>query len=302
MTERQASRTGPGADRPIFIVGAGRSGSTVFHRVFCEHPDVAWQSPLCDMFPASPGLNRALLRIAPWPLPGKLLTRYLRPGERYKYWEHYCRGFARPCRDLLGSDVMPRHKRTIPPALARLATSGRRRVLIKITGWPRVGFLRGLFPHAKFIHVYRDGRAVAASLLAVRFWRGWDGPPQWGFGELDPLQRAEWERHGKSFIALAGIQWKLLMTAMEDAARDVPATDLVHVRYEDFIDDPVTTFRKVVEFCRLDWSARFENSIRRQRLRTANDKWRESLTAEQQAILESVLAENLRKYGYSTRR
>lgn len=301
MVERQASQSGPSADRPIFIVGAGRSGSTVFHRVFCAHPGVAWQSPLCDMFPANPGLNRALLQVAPWPLLGKFLTRYLRPGERYKYWEHYCRGFARPCRDLRDADVMPSHRRKIPPALAQLATSSRRRVLIKVTGWPRVGFLRALFPRARFIHVYRDGRAVAASLLAVRFWRGWEGPARWGFGELDPTQQSEWERHGKSFVALAGIQWKLLMAAMDEAARGVPGTDLVHIRYEDFIGDPVDTFKKVVDFCELDWSARFENSIKRQQLKTANEKWRSSLTEAQQTILEEVLAESLQRYGYSTR-
>lgn len=302
MAERNAGRAGPLVDKPIFIVGAGRSGSTVFHRMFCEHPNVAWQSPLCDTFPAHPGFNRTLLRVAHWPVLGKFLTGYLRPGERYQFWDHYCRGFPRPCRDLLGSDVTPEHRRKIPPALAQLATSTRRRVLIKITGWPRIGFLRELFPHAKFIHVYRDGRSVASSLLAVPFWRGWEGTPQWGFGDLDPLRQAEWEHYGRSFVALAGIQWKLLMLAMDKAAMNVPATNLMHVRYEDFIDDPVTTFRNVAEFCELDWPAPFENSIRRKRLKTANEKWRDNLTVEQQALLEDVLAESLQRYGYSSRR
>ncbi len=302
MAERNAGPSAAMIDRPIFIVGAGRSGSTVFHRMFCEHPNVAWQSPLCDKFPAHPGFNRTLLRVAHWPALGKFLTGYLRPGERYRFWDHYCRGFPRPCRDLLASDVTPVHRRNIPPALAQLATSSRRRVLIKITGWPRIGFLRELFPHAKFIHVYRDGRSVASSLLAVSFWRGWEGPPQWGFGELDPLQQAEWEHYGRSFVALAGIQWKLLMLAMDKAAMNVPATNLMHVRYEDFIDEPVATFRNVAEFCELDWSASFETSIRRKRLRNANEKWRDYLTLEQQALLEDVLAESLQRYGYSPRR
>lgn len=299
MAERNARQTGPLVDRPIFIVGAGRSGSTVFHRMFCEHPDVAWQSPLCDKFPAHPGLNRTLLHVSHWPWLGKFLTGYLRPGERYQFWDHYCRGFARPGRDLLASDVTPVHRRKIPPALARLTTSSRSRVLIKITGWPRVGFLRELFPHAKFIHVYRDGRSVASSLLAVSFWRGWEGPPQWGFGQLDPLQRAEWERYDRSFIALAGIQWKLLMLAMDKAAMGVPSSSLMHVRYEDFIGDPVTTFRNVADFCELGWRASFGVSIRRKQLHATRDKWRENLSLEQQTLLEDVLAESLLRYGYA---
>lgn len=296
----QATRAQPAVDRPIFIVGAGRSGSTVFHNMFCEHPQVAWQSPLCNLFPAWPGLNRGLLRAAHVPLLGNFLTRYLRPGERYAYWEHYCHGFARPCRDLLASDVTPLHRWMIPLALAQLATSRRRRLLIKLTGWPRIGFLRELFPDAKFIHVYRDGRAVAGSLLAVGFWRGWGGPPEWGFGELDPVQRGEWEHYGKSFVALAGIQWKLTMAAMDAAVGSLDPKNFLSVRYEDFVTDPVGHFRQVAQFCELDWPARFEQSIRQRRLKTANDKWRDTLSVEQQHILENVLALSLRRYGYSS--
>jgi len=89
---------------------------------------------------------------------------------------------------------------------------------------------------------------------------------------------------------------------MDKAAMDVPATALMHVRYEDFIEDPVTTFRNVAEFCELGWSAPFETSIRRKRLHATNDKWRDNLTVEQQALLEDVLAESLQRYGYSPRR
>lgn len=295
---RQIEQVESIVDRPIFIVGAGRSGSTLFHHLFSAHPDVAWQSPLCNLFPAHPGLNGAFLRATRLPVLGEFLMHRLRPGERYRYWEHYCHGFARPCRDLCAGDVTPVHRWTIPPALARLATPHRRRVLIKITGWPRIGFLRELFPHAKFIHVYRDGRAVAGSLLAVKFWRGWSGPAQWGFGELSPSQRSEWESHDRSFVALAGIQWKLLMAAMEAASRGLPAETFMQVRYEDFVDDPVASFQRVAAFCELDWSTRFERSISRHRLRTANDKWKENLTVVQQEILERVLAEMLQRYGY----
>lgn len=300
MPAKEIAQAGLGADRPIFVVGTGRSGSTIFYRIFSEHPNLAWQSPLCDLFPAKPGLNRMLLRAGSWPALGNILKRYLKPGERYKYWEHYSPGFSDPCRDLLRTDVTVSNKRRIPTALARLATSGRRRLLVKITGWPRIAFLQELFPDAKFIHVYRDGRAVANSLLAVDFWRGWHGPAQWRWGELDRQQQAEWERYGKSFVALAGIQWKLMMSAMDRAARSVPAGNFMQIRYEDFIRDPVSSFRKAVEFCDLAWSARFEKSITGHRLETANEKWRNDLTQEQQAILEAVLEESLWRYGYSS--
>lgn len=293
------SRIDEVVDRPIFVVGTGRSGSTIFHKIFAEHPGVAWQSPLCDRLPARPGANGVLLRMVDLPIVGQILKRYLRPGERYKYWDHLCPGFSQPCRDLLASDATARVLRKAPGALARLATPRRRRVLVKITGWPRVGYLHALFPDAKFIHVYRDGRAVVNSLLEVDFWRGWRGPGGWRAGELTSAQRAEWERHGRSFVALAGIQWKLMMAAMDTAAANVPAANFLPVRYEDLMANPVACFKRVTEFCELDWTAPFEQAILRQRLRPANDKWLADLTDAQRAILDSVLAEALPRYGYA---
>jgi hypothetical protein len=240
-----------------------------------------------------------LLRLTDWPLLGRVLKRRFEPVECYAFWEYHCRGFRQPCRDLLASDVTESNRRRLLETMQGLSTDRRRRLLYKITGWPRIGFLHELFPDALFIHVYRDGRAVANSLLAVDFWRGWHGPAQWRWGELTPSDRVEWERHGESFVALAGIQWKVLMDATAAAAARIPAGQFMGIRYEDFVADPVAKFKEVAKFCELDWSKRFERAISSYTLETANDKWREDLTAEQQAILQAVLAESLGRYGYS---
>lgn len=286
-------------DRPIFVVGVGRSGSTIFHRMFSEHPDVVWVSGLCDRFPSKPALSRALQRMIDWPLVNRPLKYHYEPGECYRFWNHHCHGFSRPCRDLLASDVTELNRSRVPPAMAELLTHRRQRLLHKITGWPRIGFLRELFPDALFIHIYRDGRAVASSLLAVDFWDGWGGPDRWRWGELSEAHRAEWECHGKSFVALAGLQWKLLMEATSEAAARIPAGQFMRLRYEDFVLDPTRHFRDVVKFCGLEWSPRFEKAIGKYKLRSTNGKWRNELTPEQQVVLQSVLAESLAKYGYA---
>ncbi len=91
----------------------------------------------------------------------------------------------------------------------------RNRLLVKITGWPRLGYLHEIFPDAKFIHVVRDGRAVVNSLINVDWWDGWKGPQNWRWGDLDLSQTDEWEKYGKSFVVLAGIQLKIIMNALE---------------------------------------------------------------------------------------
>jgi hypothetical protein len=171
-------------------------------------------------------------------------------------------------------------------------------LLLKITGWPRIGFLSEVFEDARFIHVMRDGRAVANSMLNVRFWQGWKGTWDWGWGELSPAQKQEWDDHDQSFVVLAAIQWKILMAAMEKAKNTVRSEQFLEVRYEDLCSDPVGQFHKVTQFCELEWTSAFERRLRSYHLKNTNEKFRHDLTPKQQSDLEEVLESYLGRYGY----
>ncbi len=179
-----------------------------------------------------------------------------------------------------------------------MATKNRHRLLLKITGWPRIGLLSALFPDAKFIHVIRDGRAVANSILNTDFWRGWEGPEKWRWGALSEQHQAEWEKQDKSFVALAAIQWKILMAAAEEAQTKNSAAAVLNITYESLCRDPVSLFSQVAEFCGLDWLPQFEKTINATPLKNSNQKYKKHLNADQQAILEAVLCNDLKKYGY----
>ncbi len=290
-----------GIERPIFIVGAGRSGSTVFHHLLCRHPGVAWlPGTLLNRFPERVDLGRAIMQAMDYPLLGKVVERGVRPAECYPFWERLCRGFSAPCRDLVAEDVMEGPRRRIRSAAGRLLTERRNRLLVKITGWPRIGFLSEIFEDALFIHVVRDGRAVVNSLLEVDFWRGWGGPENWMWGELNPDQREEWERSGRSFVVLAAIQWRILMDAMEKASTPLGEERFMEIRYEDLCADTVGIMKRVVGFCGLGWEKSFERVVSSCRLRDTNGKYRENLTPRQLAELEGALGDYLARYGYPT--
>jgi len=286
---------------PLFIVGVGRSGSSVFHRLLCRHPRAAWLSRVLEQWPNATRTNRALMHALAAPVIGQRLSGVIDPGECYDFWEQLVPGFTSPCRDLVAADVQNDTRAAVRQALSAVPTKRRPQLVAKVTGWPRVGFLREIFPNAKFIHVLRDGRPVAASFLKVEWWRGWRGPSGWLFGDLTLEQAAEWQRHDRSFVALAGIQWKILMDAMDSARQSVPASSMVEIKYEDLCRDPIPHFRRVVEFAELDWVPAFERTIRGAELRSENEKWRRDFTLDQQAILESVLRSHLVRYGYEPR-
>jgi omega-hydroxy-beta-dihydromenaquinone-9 sulfotransferase len=284
---------------PIIIVGTGRCGSTVFHHLLSKHSKLAWlPGALCRRFPQKPELQNLFNRGLDYPILGRVLGEGIAPAECYPFWEYHCRGFSAPYRDLVASDVTEKTKRRVRAAMSEITTEKRDRLLLKITGWPRIGFLSEIFEDAKFIHVIRDGRAVVNSMVNVYFWRGWEGPQDWGWGELSPAQKEEWERHDQSFVVLAALQWKILMDAVESAKTSLSKDNFLELKYEDLCSDPLDTFGTVTEFCGLKWTAGFEREIGKRELTNTNDRFKQDLTAQQQRDLEEVLGDYLRRYDY----
>jgi hypothetical protein len=278
------------ASAPIFVVGSGRSGSTVFFEILSAHPNVAWLSKFARDFPDRPLLNRLLLSGRGVPVLGRALRgRWFSPSEAYPFWELHCPGFSDCCRDLDDADVTPAAAQRIRAAFDGMLTRTRRRVTAKITGWPRILYLTEIFPSALFVHIMRDPCAVASSLLEVNFWDGWRGPPNWRRGPLPPDLDALWHEERRSFVALAGIETVILHRAMRRCIERVPASQLCTIDYARLCASPVDAFKEVTEFCGLAWSAQFERAVRGVALVNRDDKWRTGLTIEQQATLLRVL-------------
>jgi omega-hydroxy-beta-dihydromenaquinone-9 sulfotransferase len=284
--------------KPIIIVGTGRCGSTVFHRLLATHPQLMWLSGFSLKYPTKPTWNRWAVEAMGNPLLRRLFGERIRPGECYRFWDTYAYGFSEPCRDLVRTDVTARVKKRVRGAIQPMLTPARNRFLAKITGWPRIGFLNEIFEDAKFIHIIRDGRAVANSLLHVSFWRGWYGPQGWRAGLLSAEDQATWESYHRSFVALAALEWQIQMRAIDAAREKLDPKLFYEVKYEDFCRQPLETYRQVLEFAELPESAELERQVKAASIESTSNRWRDDLTPGQQAILDDLLREDLRRYGY----
>jgi omega-hydroxy-beta-dihydromenaquinone-9 sulfotransferase len=286
--------------KPIFIVGTGRCGSTAFQHVLGVHPQTMWLSGFAEEFPNHPEWNRAAVAAMNNPLLRRVFHKRIKPGENYGFWYTHAYGFAEPGRDLVAEDVTPRVRRQLHSVFERMLTRRRNRILIKLTGWSRIGFLNEIFPDAKFIHIVRDGRAVASSYLHINEWqwRGWYGPYSWRYGPLTPEDQAAWEASGKSFAALAGLQWRIHTRAIDSARTQVEPSRFLQVRYEDFCDEPLETCRRVVEFSELERSPMFERHVSTTRITDMSNRYRKDLSPAQQGLLTRLLRDDLLKYGY----
>lgn len=279
-------------DRPIFIIGTGRSGTTLLFEILARHPDTGW-------IPC-PSYRTRFLEIG-----GRVsffrrcLKHLWQPAvEPYDFWRNYTCAFSRPCRDLEARDLHNAMAGKIVQAVAyQLEIMERRRFLTKYTGWSRIGFTNAIFYDAFFINVLRDGRAVAWSLLQQSFWEGWKGPSQWRWGELSEENRALWERSNKSFYVLAGIQWKILMENLSGNASNV-ASRYLEVRYERLIASLEQELRHILEFIELPMAEDIIHVVRTMPVHNADTKWKMEVNPSELAVFEKLLGPSLEKYGY----
>ena len=293
------------APRFGFVLGTGRCGSSLVHEVLARHADVGFVSNVDDRL-AVLGLrgrpNRAIYARVPPTLTAKGRLRFA-PSEGYRLLDREVAPFiSDPRRDLTAADagghVGARFRRFFE---CRAAAQAVPLFVHKFTGWPRLGFIDAALPSAKFIHVVRDGRSVAASWLRMPWWRGHDGPGGWHFGPLPADYATEWEAGGRSQPMLAGIGWKLLLDAM-DAARARTALQpdrWMEVRYEDVVAAPRPSFAAMLEFLGLEETAAFGDSLARYQFVPATlDGARRQLGDDVIDALTRSLGSHLKRRGY----
>ena len=299
----------------FFVFGTGRCGSSLVTEVLARHPEVGFVSNVDDKLSwldLSGRWNSALFRrfgprdprMVTFRHRARLLERgrlRVAPSEGWTVLDRQVSPLiSSACRDLVAEDLTPWLERRLRQFFERrMAAQQRRHFLHHLTGWPRAGLLQAAFPDARFIHVIRDGRAVASSWLQMPWWSGHAGPSSWSLGPLPERYALEWEHSGRSYVVLAGLAWKLLMDAFDAARNSIAPQQWLDVRYEDVLAEPRKQVARMLEFLGLDWSRRFEAGFGRYRFEHGRSAaFRRDLDPTNLALLERSLAGRLLAYDY----
>jgi hypothetical protein len=294
-------------DRPVFMIGTGRSGLSPLMDLVAYHHAFAWPSQYNDRWPGVPRVSALSRIVETAPLDSRVKYKRGLPkhAECYRLWNRCFPGFAEPFRDLRADDVTPRAREQFRTAVSAIMThQGKSKFIAEYSGWSRIGFLREVFPGARFIHVVRDGRAVAHSYTTIDWWNGWEGIHRWRLGVPDDAVLAKLERYRYSFLALAAVYWKILIDNILEASRSLPSDDVLLVRYEDLVADPVKQATRCVEFCGLMDDARFRRHLRTVSIVDANNvtlripPWRDSLDRAQVEMMNDLIGEELAQLDY----
>lgn len=291
--------------RVAFIVGAPRSGTSLVYRALCLHPRAAWLSNWLRRMPwclQLAGLNR-LARATP-----ALRRRawFRDDGNAYVYGERralWRRLYPSPVE---GEPVFARCG--IPPqgGVADAAQLGRLQrafatvtrvaggdVLVskRIANNRRIPLLLAAFPSARFVEIVRDGRAVAYSLSRVEWW---PGARLWWAG----VTPTEWARRGGNPWELCARAWVAEVDAVKEGLTRADPRQVLRIRYEDLVDDPIRVLEEVGAFVGLPPDPGWRSELARLSFPDRNEAWRRALSAEARATIERVQAPLLERFGY----
>lgn len=293
---------------PLFVVGAPRSGTSLVYRALALHPQAAWINNYQRRLPRVSllaGLNRVgarrpdLRRRVWFGAAGDNAYRYnTKRSLAERFYPQPVEGepVFEQCDVPEAWDGSPitATQRRLAPLLARTTRRSGGRVLVskRIGHNRRISLLRNLIPQAKFLDVTRDGRAVAYSLSKVDWW---PDMPVWWWDDRTPQ---EWAAQGKDPLELCARHWVEEVKAIETGLAEVPAAQVLRIRYEDLVADPLTVLGQVAAFAGLDpdneqWRAELSKIS----FPNKNAAWTAQLPPEQQAALEPM-ADQLTAMGY----
>ncbi len=284
-------------DPAPFVVGVGRSGTTLLRLMLDAHPRLA--------MPPETGFIPGLIAAAKEP--GATPESALAAVTGHRKWGDFPMSEDELLERWRGLDrVRPRG---VVRAFYELYAEhqGKPRWGDKTPGYTMyMGRISRTLPEARFVHVIRDGRAVALSRMRTL--------------ALRPVE-----------ISKVANRWQ--KRVRKARAKGAELDHYLEIRYESLVREPESTLRHVCEFIELDWDPALLDYHRRSEERLAEldrdipawgkklprsaesrmalhqqttkppdtariDRWRDELSAEDVEAFESVAGDLLSELGY----
>jgi len=235
---------------PVFLVGCGRSGTTITGTLLSDHPEVfylnepryIWRAidPRTDVWTPGPAGRGGRLVLDADDCTPEMARRY-RAAFHHSLW------------------VRPRH-RTL---LEKLPVNAF-----------RISYILRAFPTARFVVLHRNGIDVARSMARQPTWFQENDGFRWR--ELRPLaleagfEEVHLEACRDGFEK-GLVEWTVSVNRILRDLADVPAERICELRYESLLGDPAEGLRRAESHLGLtpsaSWLARVREQLRPQRVR-----------------------------------
>jgi len=277
------------SNKPIFIVGCERSGTTVVRLILHTHPNIA-------IPPQTKILKKLYKR--------RLIFRDLsKKQNRSKIAEYITSNYDKKTKLVdLGVDPHNIHQKIQSSGNSigaigaiifqeyakkhhKLRWGDKRPYYIKY-----LRQLLHLFPDAQIIHIIRDPRDAVASLLSMSWW--------------------------KKNLMNSILNWKEAVRRGSIMKKHLPSDQYFELRYEDFIDNPEQWIRQICGFLneefypqmlhfqttaetaipdyKMEWHSATKQALSAKSI----GRWKNDLTRQEACIVEKITGKEMIDYGY----
>jgi len=256
-------------DRPIFLVGCAKSGTTLLSVILSMHPAVGPKPPKYNDLSHAALLNSLLVESS--------FDNIAHLIEKKDIWDKY---FPNPAQLRIGKELT-----LFKNPLSEAETGEFIRLLVAdfnqsrfLSKQPfntfRVHVLREIFPDCKIVAIHRDGRDVVAS---------------WG------RKHKRWTDFGgypRAIKLMAG-KWNESINHLESFREQL---GIFPIRYEDLVNDPTSVLRKILTYCELQDEEVYSGIA----LNNRAGNWKHLIPPEFHDLLHAETGNNLAKLGYIT--
>ncbi|GAB3652925.1 sulfotransferase [Actinocorallia lasiicapitis] len=300
--------------RPVFVVGAPHSGTDLIARALKQSAGI-------HLTIGRPAVVKMVYAFARKPSiateRGRGAARVMRDAfaESWQLSAGSCLDCPAECRQLSGyspADGVPAGPCVPVGGIHRFADATPDLIY-------SADVLLDAFPDAQFVQVIRDGRDVVAGMLTDEKCLTWFKPgfinvdevfPNPFLGVDDLTERARWKSAGPA--VKCALRWRGSVRLSAKLRAQIPAEQLMTVRYETLVNEPGELAAKLSNFLggpvskiALTGATEPYRTEGRRPLpaRQGGDEpprgWREALTARQIASVEKIAGQELLRLGYS---
>ncbi len=218
----------PGISSPIFIIGCGRSGTTILGESLSKHRRITYLNEprhlWCSAFPETDIWTS---------------KAHSRNGKLF----------------LTEADFDFRKGKKLS-RLFRFETIIKRRPVfiekLPINNF-RLNFIQQIFPDARFIHIYRNGLEVARSIGKASEKGKWFGANFYKWNRLVNYARnSDDTKHlpelCTTYYDKGLLEWRLSTEAAVVFLKRLQKATFIEINYDEFVKDPIGTISKLLEF------------------------------------------------------
>ncbi len=273
--------------QPFFIIGAGRSGTTLLRRILAAHPDLAIPPESQGKIP---NLVKKFYRYRglDWPDLVNVSLGEFAAFPTFHFWQLD----LEPVRTSLLS--LPQAERSLAAIVDGIYGGFLQQNAPQATRWGdkspfntlRLKWIERLFPKAVYLHMLRDGRDVVSSYVKA--------------GLFDTAQAAAW-------------RWRHSVQAARAHQRRVEDARFLVVRYEELVQRPTEIAAQVGQLLDVtitpemidapadhlgDTALAHMANVHKPVTTASLGKWRKGLSSAQQAAVRPILEKPLVQAGY----